>query len=123
MHTVADPAGLRQQPQFQTTVEALAQKAHAALPLAHGRIEKAVAIVLSGGVTLHPEGHAVTAGWPSLRKASVVLLSWRRHARHTLSLPEGCADKTGMTARALPGCNEERPHGEATHHWHDYRGV
>ena len=59
MHTVADPAGLRQHPQFQTTLEALAQKAHAALPLANGRIEKAVAIVLSGGVTLHPEGHAV----------------------------------------------------------------
>jgi hypothetical protein len=42
-------------------VEALAQKAHAALPLANGRIEKAVALVLSGGVTLYPDGHAVVA--------------------------------------------------------------
>jgi hypothetical protein len=61
MSTVADPAGLCQHPQFQTTIEGLAQKAQAALPLADGRIEKAGAIVLSGVVTLHPDGHAVVA--------------------------------------------------------------
>jgi hypothetical protein len=61
MQSIADPAGLGQHPQFQAMAEALAEKAHAALPLANGRIEKAVAIVLSGGVTLHADGHAVVA--------------------------------------------------------------
>ena len=59
MQSIADPAGILQHPQFQAAVEALAQKAHAALPLANGRLEKAVDIVLRGGVTLHPDGYAV----------------------------------------------------------------
>jgi hypothetical protein len=54
-------ADILHHPHFQATVEALAQKAHTALPLADGRIEKAGAIVLSGVVTLHPDGHAVVA--------------------------------------------------------------
>jgi len=49
-------ADILHHPHFQATVEALAQKAHTALPLADGRIEKAVAIVLSG------------AGSPSTRR-------------------------------------------------------
>ena len=61
MQSIADSPSILQHPQFQTTIETLAQKAQAALPLANGRIEKAVAIVLSGVVTLHPDGHAVVA--------------------------------------------------------------
>ena len=59
MQTRLSAPDILQHPQFQPTLEALAQKAHAALPLANGRIEKAVAIVRSGGVTLQQDGHAV----------------------------------------------------------------
>jgi hypothetical protein len=44
---------------FVTAVHAVAQRAHVALPLANGRIERAVEIVLSGGVELFDDGHAV----------------------------------------------------------------
>ena len=80
MHTVADPAGILQHPQFSATVEALAQKAHAALPLANGRISKAVAIVLNGGVTLHPDGHAVVASQS------------RPHTSYSVNGTCGCSD-------------------------------
>jgi hypothetical protein len=59
MSSIAESPHILHHPQFQATVEALAQKAHTALPLANGRIEKAVDIVLSSGVTLHSHGHAV----------------------------------------------------------------
>jgi hypothetical protein len=55
------PALSLQDPQVIATVHAVAQKAHEALPLANGRIAKAVKIVLSGGVTLFPDGRAVVA--------------------------------------------------------------
>ena len=48
MTTMTSPL---QHPQFQATLEAYAARAHAALPLANGRIEKAVDLVRSGGVT------------------------------------------------------------------------
>lgn len=55
------PALSLQDPQFLATLETVAQHAREALPLANGRIEKAIQIVLSGGVTLQPDGHAVVA--------------------------------------------------------------
>lgn len=82
-----------QHPQFQTTVEALTEKAHGALPLANGRIEKAVEIVLSGGVTLHPDGHAVVA-------------SQRRP--HTSYGVNGCSDNHGEIS--APPLQKERDH-------------
>jgi hypothetical protein len=47
MQSIADSPAVLHHPQFRATVEALAQKAHEALPLVNGRIEKAVAIVLT----------------------------------------------------------------------------
>jgi len=46
MTTMTSPL---QHPEFQATLEACAERAHTALPLANGRIEKAVEIVLNGG--------------------------------------------------------------------------
>lgn len=82
---------VRQHPQFQATVEALARKAHTALPLANGRIEKAMAIVLSGGVTLHPEGHAV------------VQSQSRPHTSYSVNGTCGCPDmdQRGHSRRKL----------------------
>lgn len=59
MPMIAETLIRLQDPQVIATVQAMAQKAHEALPLANGRIEKAVEIVLSGGVTLQLDGHAV----------------------------------------------------------------
>ena len=50
-----------QHPQFQATLETYAARTHAALPLANGRIEKAVDLVRSGGVTCQ---HISTRPWP-----------------------------------------------------------
>ena len=55
------PALSRQSPSFLATLQAVAANAQEALPLANGRIERAVEIVLSGGVTLQDDGHAVVA--------------------------------------------------------------
>jgi hypothetical protein len=49
----------RNTPECVTTLHAVAAKAHEALPLANGRIEKAVALVLGGGVTLTDHGAVV----------------------------------------------------------------
>ena len=80
MHSITESPSILHHPQFQATVEALAQKAHEALPLANGRIEKAVAIVLSGGVTLHPDGHAV------------VQSQGRPHTSYSVNGTCGCPD-------------------------------
>ena len=46
--------------QFVSTLHTVAGKARAVLPESlHGRIARAVEIVLAGGVTLQPDGHAV----------------------------------------------------------------
>jgi hypothetical protein len=82
MQSIADLSGILQHPQFPTTLEAVAQKAREALPLANGRIEKAVTIVLSGGVTLLPDGHAVVASQS------------RPHTQHHVNGTCGCPDGT-----------------------------
>lgn len=58
MTTVPDPRNPVQAPRFVGTVHAVAQKAQEALPLANGRIEKAVEIVLSGAITLQADAQA-----------------------------------------------------------------
>ncbi len=46
---------------WRRAVHAVAQRAHEALPLANGRIDRAVEIILTGGVELFEDGHAVVA--------------------------------------------------------------
>ena len=72
MSSIADSPAVLQHSQFRATVEALAQKAHHALPLANGRIEKAVELVLSGGVTLRLDGHAVMTACRSGQRARLM---------------------------------------------------
>lgn len=50
-----------QSPAFLAAVQDVAARARLALPLDNGRIDRAVEIVLSGGVELFPDGHAVVA--------------------------------------------------------------
>ena len=48
---------------FREAVATVAEQAKAALPDCHGRIDKAIAIVLAGDVQVHPDGTA-TVGQP-----------------------------------------------------------
>jgi hypothetical protein len=120
------PALSLHDPQFVTTLHAVAAKAHEALPFATGRIARAIEIVLRGGVTFqadgqalvqsqsHPEAKYVVNGCCRCADAATAPEGWCQHRMAVALLKrtqEALARTTEPPVDALPPVEDLTPAG------------